>query len=346
MSPSSVLSTLSPNDLEAALWHVVNSKTKPVGSLGRLEALAVQIGVVQQTAQPVVDGCELLLFAADHGMAEQGVSHYPPAVTRQMVLNFLTGGAAASVFTECLGASLTVVDAGVAGEPIDHPQLVSRRMGAGTHNALTQAAMSPTTCENALLAGAEMARAVTTPLLALGEMGIGNTASASLIAAKILGDPVDSLVGRGTGLDDVGLQRKQELLKQAAARTPTTLDPLTALTEYGGFEIVMLVGAMQAAAASGKLVLVDGFIVSAAALAAVKLDASIAQHLVFAHQSAEAGHQRILQVLRASPLLRLDMRLGEGSGAVLAWPLVKSAAAMLSNMASFESAGVSGPADH
>ena len=258
-----------------------------------------------------------------------------------MVGNFLAGGAAANVVARTRGGGLRVVDAGIAGEPIAHPALIDRRIDAGTANALCGPAMPADAFATAWTHGAALGADSPGEVALFGEMGIGNTASAALVAAKLLGEPVAALTGRGTGLDDAGLARKRALLSDAARRTPARLDAEAALTEYGGFEIVMMAAAMTAAAHAGKLVLVDGFIAGAAALAACRHDATVRPALAFAHRSAEAGHARVLDALDAEPLLDLQLRLGEGTGALLAWPLVQAAAAMLCQMASFADAGVS-----
>jgi nicotinate-nucleotide--dimethylbenzimidazole phosphoribosyltransferase len=261
-----------------------------------------------------------------------------------MVLNFLSGGAAANIFATTVGARVQVVDAGVAGPPIEHSNLLDRRIGPGTQNALDVAAMSDAQLNSALESGVEIGKTVDTDIACFGEMGIGNTSSASLIAAKTLGRSVADLTGRGTGLDDEGLRTKLSLLKTAADRTPDLLDVNSALSEYGGFEIAMMAGAMIGAAETRRIVIVDGFIATTAALCAARLSPSSAAAFIYAHQSAEQGHRVILEALDADPFLRFNMRLGEGTGALLAVPLVKAAAAMLRDMASFESAGVSGPA--
>ena len=336
-----------PNTLDGAIRHAVDAKTKPPGSLGAVEALAARIARVQGTLTPRLRRCRLTLFAADHGVASEGVSAYPQAVTRQMVANFLAGGAAASVFARVNGVDLCVVDAGVAGAPLDAPGLVSRRIGPGTRNFAVEPAMTGEQYEEALRAGIDLGAGSGAPAddaaAAFGEMGIANTSSATLVAHKLTGTPLDALTGPGTGLDDDGLARKRRVLARAAARTARRLAPEAALREYGGFEIVMMAGAMIGAARAGAVVIVDGFIASVAALAADALAPALRDYLVFAHRSAEPGHRVVLDALGASPLLDLGMRLGEGTGALLAWPLLRSAAAMLSDMASFESAGVSGP---
>jgi nicotinate-nucleotide--dimethylbenzimidazole phosphoribosyltransferase len=326
---------------EARLRAAIDGKTKPVGALGRIEGLAARIARVQRSLAPRMEHCTLTIFAADHGIAAEGVSAYPQAVTREMVANFLAGGAAAPVFAATLGVPVTVVDAGVAGAPLVHPGLVDRRIAPGTANFLHGPAMTATQCAEALERGRAIGAEGAGEAAAFGEMGIANTASAALVAAKITGLPSEALVGRGTGLDDAGLARKAAVLARAAARTAPRLPPETALAEYGGFEIAMMAGAMIGAAAAGRMVLVDGFIATAAALAAIRLAPATERALVFAHRSAEAGHGALLDALGAEPLLALDMRLGEGTGALLAWPILRAAAAMLRDMASFESAGVS-----
>ena len=326
--------------LAAAIRHTIDTKTKPLGALGRIEALAEQIALLQGTVAPVMQGCTLTIFAADHGIAESGVSAFPQAVTGQMVLNFLAGGAAANVFARVNGVALQVVDAGVAGEAIAHPALINRRISAGTANFLTGPAMTPAQADQALVLGKAIAAAAAGEALAFGEMGIANTATASALAHKLTGLALADLVGRGTGLDDAGLAHKRDILTRACARTGA-LTPRQAMAEYGGFEIVMMAGAMIEAAAHRKVVLVDGFIATAAATLALALEPGARAAMVFAHASHEAGHRVLLSHLGAKPLLELDMRLGEGTGALLAWPMLKAAAAMMTDMASFETAGVS-----
>ena len=333
-----------PPDFGRTVQALIEGKTKPVGALGLVESVALQLARATGKTAPRLVSCELTIFAADHGIAADGVSAYPQAVTRQMVLNLLGGGAAANVFADAVGATVRVVDAGVAGEPIAHPDLVSRRIGAGTRNCRLEPAMTDAQRDAALRAGAALAGVCTADALCYGEMGIGNTSSASLVAHKLLDLPLAGLVGRGTGLDSKGVGRKRALLEEAAARTPRRLGAAAALAEYGGFEIVMMAGAMMAGAKSSRPVLVDGFIASAAALAALHMEPAVERALIYAHRSAEIGHTILLETLGARPILDLEMRLGEGTGALLAWPIARAASAMLSDMASFESAGVSGPA--
>lgn len=326
---------------ETALAAAIDGKTKPLGALGRIEELAAQIARMQRSLMPRADRCRLTIFAADHGIAAEGVSAFPSEVTRQMVMNFLTGGAAANVFARSVGADIAVVDAGVAGEPLQHPDLISARIGAGTANSATGPAMSAADCARAMDMGRTFGAEGDYDAMAFGEMGIANTSAASLVGAKVLGLPVGDIVGRGTGVDDAGLIRKRAVLERAAARTAAKLPGVEALAQYGGFEIAMMAGAMIGAAGANRLVLVDGFIATAAAAAALDIAPEIRPALAFAHMSEEHGHARLLDALAARPLMSLRMRLGEGTGALLAWPLVKAAAAMLREMASFDSAGVS-----
>ena len=327
-------------NLQARIRHAIDTKTKPLGSLGRIEDLAAQIAQIQGTVAPRMTTCTLTIFAADHGIAHSGVSAFPQVVTGQMVQNFLDAGAAANVFAKVNNVALQVVDAGVAGDPIVHPALIDRRIAPGTANFLTESAMTPAQVRQTLDYGAAVARSAKGEALAFGEMGIANTATAAALTHKLTGLPLADLVGRGTGLDDAGLASKLDILTRATGRTGT-LTPQQAMAEYGGFEIVMIAGAMLETARSGRVIIVDGFIATAAAVLAVALEPDCRAAMVFAHQSHESGHQVLLAHLGARPILALDMRLGEGTGALLAWPMLKAAAAMMTDMASFETAGVS-----
>ncbi|MEM1129592.1 MAG: nicotinate-nucleotide--dimethylbenzimidazole phosphoribosyltransferase [Pseudomonadota bacterium] len=335
---------LAGSDFETALRRKIDGKTKPLGALGRVESLAAQIARARQSLEPQLESCCLTIFAADHGVATAGVSAYPQEVTRQMVLNFLSGGAAANVFARSAGVSLRVVDAGVAGPPLGAEGLIERRIGAGTASFLSGPAMSPRQLDQALEAGRALGTQEAWDAVAFGEMGIGNTSSAALVAHKLTDLALDHLVGRGTGLDDAGVSRKHDILARAADRTARHLSPLNALEEYGGFEMAMMAGAMISAAEAGRVVIVDGFIATAAAMIALRETTALPDAFVFAHVSAESGHAPLLYDLGREAVLDLDMRLGEGTGALLAWPILKAAAAMLRDMASFDSAGVSGPA--
>jgi len=338
---------ISPPDprLAPALRARIDAKTKPLGALGRLEALALQIGLIQQTLSPELRAPHLLVCAGDHGAARAGISAYPQEVTWQMVENFLAGGAAINVFARQMGIGLTVVDAGVAHDFGPRPGLVDAKVAPGTANYLEEPAMSAVQCNAALSWGRFLAHTLAEQdckVLGFGEMGIANTASAALLTHCLTGVPLEQLVGRGTGLDDAGLARKRVLLGEAVARGGRQPEPLAALIEYGGFEIAMLAGAMLGAAERRMVLLIDGFIVTAALLVAHALAPAILPYCVFAHRSQEPGHALQLAHLGAEPLLQLDLRLGEGTGAALAWPLVQAAVNFLNEMASFESAGVSG----
>ena len=326
----------------ADLQRKIDMKTKPLGALGRIEEVAAQIATIQRSLTPKMNSCQLTIFAGDHGIAETGVSAFPQEVTRQMVLNFLGQGAAANVFAKSVGASLRVVDAGVAGEPFNEPDLINARVGAGTANFLTEPAMTEAQLNDAMSKGETLGADGNWDAVAFGEMGIANTSSASMIAHKITGVGLDVLTGRGTGLDDAGLSAKEQTLREAADRTGA-LNARETLREYGGFEIAMMTGAIIGAAKAGRVIIVDGFIATSAALVAAELEPTTRTAMIFAHKSEEQGHIAMLAALNAAPLLDLNLRLGEGTGALLVWPLLQAATAMLNNMASFEDAGVSGP---
>ena len=333
--------------LAAALQQKIDGKTKPLGALGQLEKLAKKIGLVQQTLTPAFNQPQLLVFAGDHGAARAGVSAYPQDVTWQMVENFLAGGAAINVFARHNGLELTVVDAGVAHDFAPRPGLVDAKVAGGTANYIEQPAMTIAQCAEAIARGAQIVRRLAAQgcnVVGFGEMGIGNTAAAALITHCLSDAMLADCVGRGTGLDDAGLARKQALLEQALLRYRQAgggNDPLAVLAEFGGFEIAMMAGAMLAAAEARMLLLIDGFIVGAAALVAARLAPALVDYCVFCHCSAESGHAAQLRALGGEPLLDLGLRLGEGTGAALAWPLVQAAAHFVNEMASFESAGVS-----
>ncbi len=332
-----------------ALKAAVDGKTKPLGALGLLETLAIKVGVVQQTLAPRLDRPVILVFAGDHGIVAEGVSPFPQEVTFQMVLNFLAGGAAINVFARQHGIALRIVDAGVRGDFPAVEGLVSAKIGAGTASFLGAPAMTGEQCVQALRRGSELAWAEVeagSNVLGFGEMGIGNTTSAAALMSVLCGLPPSECVGRGTGLDDAGVARKLAVIEQALARHGRhAADPLWALATFGGFEIAMMAGAMLGAAEKGVLLLIDGFIATTALLVAARLQPAILDYCVFSHRSGEAGHARLLAELRAQPLLDLGLRLGEGTGAAMAYPIVQAAVGFLNEMASFESAGVSGRGD-
>ncbi|MBA3593085.1 MAG: nicotinate-nucleotide--dimethylbenzimidazole phosphoribosyltransferase [Polaromonas sp.] len=331
--------------LAARLQQRIDNKTKPLGALGRLETLALQLGLIQRSEAITFQSPQMVVFAADHGIASEGVSAFPQAVTLQMVGNMLAGGAAINVFARQHGFELQVVDAGVAGELAAHPQLLQRKVAPGTANICESPAMSMAQAVQALHTGMAVVKDLPGNVVAFGEMGIANTSPAALLLARLAGLPVSEVVGRGTGLDDIQLAHKQVVLKRALARHADVHEPLAVLASLGGFEIAMMTGAMLQAASERRVVLVDGFIAGAAALVACALQPAAKDYLVFCHRSAERGHHLLLAYLQAAPLLDLDMRLGEGTGALLAWPLLQSASLFLAEMASFDSAGVSGKAE-
>jgi nicotinate-nucleotide--dimethylbenzimidazole phosphoribosyltransferase len=328
-------------ELAQTLQHALDNKTKPLGSLGRLEALAQRIGLILGTATPELHAPQMLVCAADHGLAARGVSAFPSDVTWQMVENFLAGGAAVSVLARQHGIGLTVVDCGVRHDFAERDGLLIRKAAPGTADALEGPAMSAAQCEQAIDNGREVVRGLPGNALLLGEMGIGNTSAASMLLARLGGLAVNDVTGAGTGLDAAAVERKIAILRDVLARHADAKAPLDALAAFGGFEIATLVGAVLQAAVERRVIVVDGFIATSAVLVASHLQPHVLQRCVFAHRSGERGHALMLAHLRAEPLLDLGLRLGEGSGAALAWPLLMSACAVLREMASFESAGVS-----
>lgn len=332
-------------ELEPVLRARIDQKTKPPGSLGRLEEIALRLGLMQGRADPVLRTPTVIVFAGDHGLAAEGVSPFPAEVTPQMVLNFLAGGAAINVFARLHRLALKIVDAGVAADLPAHPNLLARKVRAGTRNALHEPALTPDEVTLCLERGAavvhDLAQSGTNVVL-FGEMGIANTSVASLLVSALLDMQLDQVVGRGAGHDDRGLAHKRFILARVQARHAATVrGPLEALSAYGGCEIAMITGAMLAAASRRMVVLVDGFIVTAALVVAARMQPAVLDYCFFAHASAEPAHTRVVAALGGRPLLDLGLRLGEGTGAALAWPLLDAAAAFLREMATFESASVS-----
>ncbi|WP_397455971.1 nicotinate-nucleotide--dimethylbenzimidazole phosphoribosyltransferase [Pseudomonas versuta] len=318
--------------------------TKPAGSLGQLEALAVQLAGLQGRLKPRVDQLWIAIFAGDHGVVAEGVSAYPQAVTGQMLHNFVSGGAAISVLARQLGAQLDVVDLGTVTPMLNLPGVRHLELGAGTANFATGAAMTDSQGLKALQAGRDSvlrALAAGSELFIGGEMGIGNTTSASAVACALLDYPASHLTGPGTGLDPAGVSHKAQVIDRALAFHDGLLDdPLQTLFRLGGFEIAALTGAYVACAQQGIVALVDGFICTVAAMVAVRLNPQCREWLVFAHRGAEQGHRHVLESLQAQPLLDLGLRLGEGSGAALAVPLVRLACDLHGQMATFAEAAV------
>lgn len=318
--------------------------TKPPGSLGRLESLSVQLAGIFGTERPAVCGKAVIVAAGDHGVVRQGVTGYPQEVTAQMVLNFLCGGAAVSVMAKHAGVDLVIVDAGVAGKLPPHPALRPLRIGRGTADISSGPAMSREQAERCLLEGARLAMEAAdagADLIGTGDMGIGNTTPSSAIAATLTGYPPDATTGRGTGRTPAELKLKTEIIRRALeVNRPDPGDAVDVLAKLGGFEIGVLAGVVLGGAATRRAVVLDGFISGAAALIACALCPNVRGYLIASHRSAERGHRVILRHLKLRPLLDLRMRLGEGTGAVLAMGVVEAAAACLSEMATFGEAGV------
>jgi nicotinate-nucleotide--dimethylbenzimidazole phosphoribosyltransferase len=324
--------------MAAALRAKVDGLAKPPGSLGRLEDLAVSIGVIQGRMDPRVERVRAYVFAGDHGLNAEGVSAYPSAVTALMVTTFLAGRASVNALARACGVEVVVVDAGVDAELAPHAELIDAKVRRGSRNAAEQPALTAAEVSTALSRGVALAEAAADEGIAAlipGEMGIGNTASAALILHRLAPAPLADCIGAGAGHDAEGLERKARVLARAAARSDA-LAPLDVLAEFGGLEIVMMAGLILGGAARRRIIIVDGFISSVAALAAIRLAPAARDYCLFAHASAERGHAVLLEALDAQPLLQLGMRLGEGSGAVLAAPLVRAAAGLLNDVASLE----------
>ncbi len=316
------LSDISSPAFTQALQHKIDNKTKPLGSLGRLESLALKIGEILGSDAPVLQDPQLVVFAGDHGLARRGVSAFPQDVSWQMVENFLAGLPAG---TQRPGLQVCKVAGG------EH----------GTADASEQPAMTAAQCQQAIQNGINLVKTLPGNALLLGEMGIGNTSAASLLLARLAGLDIEVCTGAGTGLDAPAVQRKTAILREVLMRHPDAKTALEALAAMGGFEIATMVGAVMQAAAERRVVVVDGFIATSAVLVAHAMQPLVLQRCVFAHRSGERGHEFMLQHLGVQALLDLGLRLGEGSGGALAWPLLQAACAMLREMASFESAGVS-----
>ena len=329
------------DELDAALTAAIDNKTKPLGSLGRLESLARQLGLIQDTSSPRIDRPTILVFAGDHGIVAEGVSAYPQEVTWQMVENFLAGGAAINVFARQNDCAIQVIDAGVNHIFGERAGLVDRKVASGTRNFAIEPAMSTDECALAMERGMQLVRELPGNVVGFGEMGIGNTTAAAALMHKFTRTPLAECVGAGTGLPPAGIRHKQAVLEAAMQRHAHVSEPLAVLATFGGFEIAMMAGAMLQAAALRKVLLIDGFIVTSALLAAARMQPAILDYCVFSHCSNEQGHRQMLEHLGARPLLQLDLRLGEGTGSALALPLLHAAVNFLAEMATFSSAQVS-----
>ncbi len=335
-------------ELTQIIQQKINNKTKPVGALGLLETIALQAALIQHTDTPTFKKPHIIVFAADHGIAvENLVNPYPQAVTAQMVLNFVQGGAAINIFCKQNNIALSIVDAGVNFDFDKTLPFYHEKIAKGTKNYLLQDAMTEQQCNEAIAKGSILVEEIYSNgcnIIGFGEMGIANTSAAALIMSAILQLPIEHCIGRGTGATDEQLQTKKEILQIVFEKYQLQNlcnNPINLLCKIGGFEIAMMVGAYLKAATLNMVIVVDGFIATAALLLATQINAAIIHHCIFAHTSGEQGHQKMLQHLQVQPLLQLGMRLGEGTGAALAMPLIQSAINFLNEMASFESAGVS-----
>lgn len=331
-------------DINKALKEKIETKTKPLGALGVLESLAFQVGKIQQTSRPGLHKPHIVVFAADHGIAREGVSAYTPKVTRQMVLNFLNGGAAINVFCRQHQIALQIVDAGVDYTFEAHENLTISKAGEGTANMLHVPAMTEEALSFSLDSGSKIVKDIAAKgcnIIGFGEMGIGNTSAASLITSYILHIPLEDCTGKGTGLADRQLERKVQLLKQVQEKHSAIADASVALQTLGGYEMAQICGGIIEAYRQNMVILIDGFIVTAALLVAHSILPDVVNNCVFCHQSAEPGHIKALQYLGGKPLLQLDLRLGEGTGCALAYPLVQSSVNFLNEMASFSEASIS-----
>ncbi|NJL11696.1 MAG: nicotinate-nucleotide--dimethylbenzimidazole phosphoribosyltransferase [Microscillaceae bacterium] len=329
--------------LKKELQNKIDFKTKPLGSLGKLEKLALQIGTIQNSLSPVLNKPTIIVFAGDHGIAKVGVSAYPQEVTFQMVMNFLNGGAAINVFTQQNNIDLKVVDAGVNFDFEPNDKLINAKIANGTKSFLQEKAMTETQLQQCFEKSSEIVNQLfenRCNVIGFGEMGIGNTSSATMLMSYFCNLPIEQCVGRGTGLNDEQLQNKIAILKQAQQFHGNIDNPKEVLQTFGGFEIAQMCGAMLSAYEKKMLILVDGFIASNAFLVAYKINPTIINNAIFCHLSDEFGHQNLLNFLDAEPILKLNMRLGEGTGCAVSYPIIESAIAFLNNMASFESAGV------
>lgn len=333
---------MTTSSLTSQLQHRIDQKTKPIGSLGTLETVALQLGKIQQTLSPDVSKPCAFIFGADHGVCSEGVNPFPQAVTEQMLANFASGGAAMNVFCRTNGIPLSIVNMGIVNSEARWPDVRHEAVAAGTKNLRNGPAMTAEQCVQAISTGKQIAEEYAEQghnLFLIGEMGIGNTTSASALLCALTGTTPSEAVGPGTGANSQILTIKRQVVDEAASRC-VSLSAEQILAEVGGFEIAAMVGVLLAAESLNTPVLVDGFIATVAALVAERIQSTSRDYWIFSHRSAEPGHKVMLSELKAEPLLDLHLRLGEGTGAALAYPIVQCAAAMLNDMASFEDAGI------
>lgn len=324
------------------LKQKVDNRTKPKGSLGKLERLAIQIGLIQNTTTPKLCNPTIIVFAADHGISEEGVSPCPKEITYQMVNNFANGGAGINVFSRQNGIKLRIVDSGVDYD-FQNDKIENLKIARGTKNMLHEPAMTIEQCNKAIGIGAKCVFEEYNKgcnVIGFGEMGIANTSSASLLLHRLAGIPLVECIGRGSGLDDKGLLHKIDVLTKVSDNYGEDMSVIETLATFGGFEIAMICGAVLEAKRLGMIIVADGFITSSAFLVAYSIDSSLMDNVIFSHQSKESGHKAMLQYMGGEPLLDLDLRLGEGTGVALAYPIIKSAVVFLNEMSSFDDAKV------
>ena len=332
---------VSNSNLSTELQNKLDNKTKPIGALGRLENLALHIGLILGNENPELIQPQMLVCAADHGLATEGVSAYPSDVTWQMVENFLAGGAAVSVLSKQNNISLNVVDCGVRHDFSPREGLIIQKVSKGTANSLNGPAMSNEECQRAMKNGMNITNSLEGNALLIGEMGIGNSSAAAMLLSRLTDNDIASCTGSGTGMFGDDLKTKTVILEKVLKKHKAAKEPLEALAAFGGLEIATLAGAVIQAASQRRVIVVDGFIASSAVLVASKIEPAVLDYCIFSHRSDEQGHSLMLNEMSAKPLLDLNLRLGEGSGAALAWPLLVSACTILRDMASFDAAGVS-----
>lgn len=324
------------------LQHKIDTRTKIVGSLGKLEDLALQIGMIQDTLTPELRKPAILVFAADHGIADEGVSICPKEITWQMAMNFVRGGAAISVFSKQHDIHLRVIDVGVDYDFPSDVAVENQKIAYGSKNMLHEPAMTIEECKKAMEIGAQCVREEYDKgcnVIGFGEMGIANTSPSTLLLHHFAGTPLEVCTGRGAGLDKNGVSHKLEVLREVSAKyAPST--PLEALATFGGFELAAICGGVLEAKRLGMLIIADGFITSAGFLSAYEMDKSIIDNVVFSHASEEPGHKAMVDYMHGDPILHLGLRLGEGTGCAIVYPILQSALVFLNNMASFEDAGV------
>lgn len=330
--------------LSSELQHKIDFKTKPLGALGQLEHLAHKIGMVQKTTSPQLLNPHMVVFAADHGIATAGVSAYPQEVTYQMVMNFLGGGAAINVFCRQHDITIKIVDAGVN---VDFPEglnLVNKKVRKSSRNILEEPAMTFEEYQQALENGKTVVSEIAKTgcnIIGFGEMGIGNTSASSLMMSKLFDIPVTHCIGRGTGLNDQQLQNKISILREAVEKYPSEMNEDEIARTFGGLEIAQMIGAMEEAFRQNMLIMVDGFIATVAVATVWKKNPEILNNCIFCHVSNENAHPQLLGLMREKAILNLDLRLGEGTGCALAYPIIQSAVNFLNEMSSFEDAHVS-----